>query len=248
MPAREWSRQRLANACGNGLANVFDGAAVPLRKRAAIALAFDLRRGERVADGADGIEPCRARVIEAAGKRRFRGRRQVCLYAGYGRRARPRDRADIVRTRTTAGVCSGARPAMLGDSIVRRWPRGIFASTIVTVPVISTPWRAFVSTGARTASTRSFAIANPAPTRTSAIITVAASVPAANGQAQNERQREGRERDDRRGLDRNREVGRDAGAEANRSPKEKSSPLRLEMKRSAADPALGERRKSDLFP
>ena len=111
---------------------------------------------------------------------------------------------------------------MLGLRTVSRWPRGILASTIVTVPVISTLWSAFVRTGARTASTRSFAIAKPVPANTSAVIMIAGSVPARAVEAPDEREHEGRKRHDRRWFCGQREIGRDAGAETDRRPKKKA--------------------------
>ena len=91
------SRQHLANANGDRLTNVLDRAVIPLRERASISVPLDGRRGESVADAADGIEPRRSRVVEAAGKRRLCGRRKVCLQtdavARRGKRTR-RHRAD----------------------------------------------------------------------------------------------------------------------------------------------------------
>ena len=90
----------------------------------------------------------------------------------------------MVRTRTRAGVASGASPAMRVTASVMRPPRFGLPSTRVTQPATSTLPSRFSSTGARVASVRALASAKP-PAAASPPSARAAAIPPRGSAAHN---------------------------------------------------------------
>ena len=223
------ARQRRDDAPADRLAHALDGGAHAQRKRRASArFAIDLGRRRRIADGAEPLEPGRAREVVVARQRRAR------------RRAQRRPQAHRIAGResrlSASGAHAHARPATRarsalhgghaqGEALAARWRAARPARRSRT----PRPARSGAPAPARA---RPPCAAWPPPRRSA----IASSAPVSSRAmpprpATRQRGERGNGRQHRRpasGLDRQQEVERDAGAEQHRQPQEPALLLGLE--------------------